>query len=69
MTKANQNQVTPQAIKAVKGLNMNPQQTIPVIGSGNPPLRRFRQLCKFWQPILGAIAAIVSLLVALFRIL
>lgn len=30
---------------------------------------RFRQLCKFWQPILGAIAAIVSLLAALFRML
>ncbi|RCJ16866.1 hypothetical protein A6S26_32450 [Nostoc sp. ATCC 43529] len=32
-------------------------------------LWKFRQLCKFWQPILGASAAIVSLLVTLAQIL
>ncbi len=35
MTKVYQNQPTPQAIKAAKGLDANPQQAIPVIGSGN----------------------------------
>lgn len=37
MTKVNQNQLTPQAIQAVKGLDVKPQQAIPVIGSGNTP--------------------------------
>ncbi|MCF2152329.1 hypothetical protein IQ276_039280 [Desmonostoc muscorum LEGE 12446] len=32
-------------------------------------LWKFRQHCKFWQPILGAIAAIVSLLIAVFKIM
>lgn len=37
MTKFNQNQPTPQAIKAVNGLDVKSQQAIPVIGSGNAP--------------------------------
>jgi hypothetical protein len=37
MTRVNQNQPTPQAIKAVKGLDAKPQQAIPVIDSGNAP--------------------------------
>lgn len=37
MTKVNQKQTTPQAIKAVKGLDVKPQQAIPVIGYGNAP--------------------------------
>ncbi|MBD2303369.1 hypothetical protein [Nostoc sp. FACHB-190] len=32
-------------------------------------LWKFRQLCKFWQPILGTSAAIVSLLVTLAQML
>ncbi len=37
MTKVNQNQLTPQAIKAVKGLDVKPLPAIPVIGAGNAP--------------------------------
>jgi hypothetical protein len=37
MTKANQNQPIPQAVNAVKELDVKPQQAIPVIGSGNAP--------------------------------
>lgn len=34
-----------------------------------PLLWRLRQLCRFWQPILTTGAAIVSLVVTLFKIL
>ncbi|MGF1981386.1 MAG: hypothetical protein RMY30_038180 [Nostoc sp. CmiSLP01] len=37
MTKFNQNQPMPQAVNVVKELDAKPQQTIPVIGSGNVP--------------------------------
>ncbi len=39
MTKVNQNlhKPIPQAKKGIEGLDMKPQQAIPVIGSGNTP--------------------------------
>lgn len=37
MTKVNQNQLTPQAIKAVKGLDVKALPAILVIGTGNTP--------------------------------
>ncbi|MBD2254715.1 hypothetical protein [Nostoc parmelioides] len=50
--------------------NVNPDtHTASSITYEKPLLLRFRQQCKFWQPILGAIAAIVSLLIAVFKIL
>ncbi|QHG21301.1 hypothetical protein [Nostoc sp. ATCC 53789] len=51
-------------------LDVNPAtHTASSINHKKSLLLRFRQQCKFWQPILGAIAAIVSLLLALFRML
>lgn len=37
MTKVNQNQPMPQAVNAVKELDVKSQQAIPVISSGNTP--------------------------------
>ncbi|MBD2214004.1 hypothetical protein H6G27_29670 [Nostoc linckia FACHB-104] len=52
------------------GFDVNPDvDTASPIKQQKSLIWRFRQLCKFWQPILGAIAAIVSLLVALFKML
>ncbi|MDZ8259875.1 hypothetical protein [Nostoc sp. ChiQUE01b] len=45
-------------------LNVNPD----IQANQKSSLWKFRELCKFWQPILGTSAAIVSLLVALAQI-
>ena len=37
MTKVNQNPPIPQAVNAVKELDVKPQQAIPIINSGNTP--------------------------------